>query len=67
MKFMPIWAQRYMMFVGLPAFAVAVASFLLATDPFANPTITVAAFMVFVSACAIRAYFMLHAMGRGEL
>jgi len=67
MKFMPIWAQRYMKFVGLPAFAISIASFMLSKDPFADSTLTVSAFMVFASACAIRAYFMLHAMGRGEL
>lgn len=67
MKFMPLWAQRYMKFVGLPAFAVFVASFMLSKNPFADPAITVSAFLVFASACAIRAYFMLHVMGRGEL
>lgn len=67
MKFMPNWAKRYMTLVGLPAFAVSIASFIFSKDPFANSALTVSAFLVFVSACAIRGYFMMHAMGRGEL
>ena len=66
MRFMPAWAQKYMLFVGLPAFVIFVAAFIFSEDPFANPLLVVGPFLVFASACAIRAYFMLHAMGRGE-
>lgn len=67
MESVPTWARRYTMFVGLPALVVSIASFLLSADSFAQSTLTVSAFLVFASAGAIRAYYTLHAMGRGDL
>ena len=64
---MPLWAQRYGKFVGLPAFAVFAISFLVLENPFSHPIVPMIAFGFFFSAGAIRGYFMLHAMGRGEL
>jgi hypothetical protein len=64
-KWMPLWAQR-LQWLFFASFVLWFA-FLMFGDPFEYPYVTMGLFAGMMIPAAVRAYFMLHAVGRGEI
>jgi predicted Na+-dependent transporter len=62
---MPSWAQR-LQWLFFASFAVWFAV-LMFGDPFEHPYIAMGLFAMMMVPATVRAYFMMHAVGRGEL
>jgi hypothetical protein len=64
-KWMPLWAQR-LQWLFFASFAVWFA-FLMFGDPFEHPSVTMSLFAVMMVPATVQAYFMMHAVVRGEI
>ncbi len=64
-KWIPLWRQRLQWLFYL-CFALWFA-LLMFGDPFEHPNVTMGLFAVMMVPAAVRAYFMMHAVGRGEI
>lgn len=62
---MPLWAQR-LQWLFYVCFALWFA-LLMFSDPWERPYATAGLFAVMLVPAAVRAYFMMHAWGRGEI
>ena len=62
---MPVWAQRlqWLCFVGFALWF----ALLMFGDPFEHPYVTTGLFNVVMVPAVVRAYIMMHALGRGEV
>lgn len=62
---MPVWAQR-LQWLFYACFALWLALLIL-SDPFEHPYLSLGLCALMMFPAAVRAYFMMHAVGRGEI